>query len=339
MTNPDQAFSNLTDYSVRTPEIEDAPAVAGLFNHCSQLISGRNVAEPIDFENLWQSPDFDRLKNVRLVFSPGGELVGYGSVNCHAPYVHVRHQLRVLPDHQLGALPDAILAWGEARARQYIDQAPPDAEVLMRCGIDTKDAFARDLYARHGMAVVRYFQEMVIELGERPAEPEIPAGIGIRPFDQKTELEQVVLAYQDSFQDHFGYVEEPLDKIMEALQYMMDKDPHFDPEVQFVAMDGDEVAGFSLCATTTVEDPEMGYINVLGVRRAWRKRGLGLALLRHSFRKLYDKEAKRVGLDVDTASLTGATRLYEKAGMSVTRQYESFAKVLRPGKDLSTQSI
>jgi hypothetical protein len=35
-----------------------------------------------------------------------------------------------------------------------------------------------------------------------------------------------------------------------------------------------------------------------------------------------------VGLGVDAASLTGATRLYEKAGMHVTRRYDTYEKVL-----------
>jgi hypothetical protein len=34
---------------------------------------------------------------------------------------------------------------------------------------------------------------------------------------------------------------------------------------------------------------------------------------------------------VDTQNPTGATRLYEKAGMHVERQYDFFEKELRPG--------
>jgi len=43
-----------------------------------------------------------------------------------------------------------------------------------------------------------------------------------------------------------------------------------------------------------------------------------------------------VGLGVDAQSLTGATRLYEKAGIRVERQYDVYEKELRPGKDLSS---
>jgi hypothetical protein len=34
-------------------------------------------------------------------------------------------------------------------------------------------------------------------------------------------------------------------------------------------------------------------------------------------------------LGVDAQSVTGATRLYEKAGMRVTRRYDTYEKILR----------
>ena len=74
------------------------------------------------------------------------------------------------------------------------------------------------------------------------------------------------------------------------------------------------------------------------VRRRWRKLGLGLALLQHSFRQLHERGKKGVSLDVDASNLTGATRLYEKAGMSVTRQSDMYVQQLRPGRELWTRS-
>ncbi|HIE55100.1 MAG TPA: GNAT family N-acetyltransferase [Chromatiaceae bacterium] len=79
-------------------------------------------------------------------------------------------------------------------------------------------------------------------------------------------------------------------------------------------------------------------MKILGVTRPYRQRGLGLALLQHSFRQLYQRGQKGVSLGVDADSLTGATRLYEKAGMTVHRRYLEFSKLLRPGRDITTQS-
>ena len=53
------------------------------------------------------------------------------------------------------------------------------------------------------------------------------------------------------------------------------------------------------------------------MRRPWRRRGLGLALLLHSFRDFAARGATRVGLGVDAENTTGAVGLYERAGMHV----------------------
>jgi ribosomal protein S18 acetylase RimI-like enzyme len=90
-------------------------------------------------------------------------------------------------------------------------------------------------------------------------------------------------------------------------------------------------AGFSLCWQKSFGDPDMGWVGTLGVLRPWRRRGLGLALLQHSFARLYERGQRKVGLGVDAQSLTGATRLYEKAGMhsNPQRQISAFELELR----------
>jgi ribosomal protein S18 acetylase RimI-like enzyme len=81
----------------------------------------------------------------------------------------------------------------------------------------------------------------------------------------------------------------------------------------------------------------MGWVATLGVRRPWRKRGLGLALLEHSFVELQRRGSRRVGLGVDAQNITGATRLYEKAGMQPDLAWTNLAyeKELRSGVELS----
>ena len=83
----------------------------------------------------------------------------------------------------------------------------------------------------------------------------------------------------------------------------------------------------------------MGWVDTLGVRRPWRRQGLAEALLYHSFRELRRRGRTSVGLGVDASSLTGATRLYEKAGMRAIRKFTRYEKELRPGTDLKTQMI
>ena len=70
----------------------------------------------------------------------------------------------------------------------------------------------------------------------------------------------------------------------------------------------------------------MGWVDTLAVRRPWRRRGLGLALLLHSFRELRARGRERVGLGVDGENTTGAVRLYERAGMHVARRSDTYER-------------
>jgi mycothiol synthase len=186
---------------------------------------------------------------------------------------------------------------------------------------------------------VRHFFNMAIEMDAPPPEPVVPEGIHIRPFVRAQESHALVHAIRDAFRDHWGYVETPFEEDYAEWVSWMDDDPSFNESLWFVAMGGKEIAGFSLSYDIVGEGPDVGVIEQLGVLRPWRRRGLALALLQHSFGELYRRGKSTVTLGVDAQSLTGATRLYEKAGMHVRYQRDRYEKELRPGKDLSTQSV
>ena len=77
----------------------------------------------------------------------------------------------------------------------------------------------------------------------------------------------------------------------------------------------------------------MGFVNGLAVRPAWRRRGLGLALLRQAFTWFWERGERRVGLGVDTANPTDASRLYERAGMRAVWRPTSTRRCCAGGKE------
>jgi mycothiol synthase len=91
-----------------------------------------------------------------------------------------------------------------------------------------------------------------------------------------------------------------------------------------VAQDGDEVAGAAL----VYDYGDIGYVDTLAVRRPWRRAGVGMALLQAAFGALYGRGQREVQLMVDAESLTGATRLYERAGMRVLFRDDAYQKAL-----------
>jgi mycothiol synthase len=57
------------------------------------------------------------------------------------------------------------------------------------------------------------------------------------------------------------------------------------------------------------------FIDLLGVKRDYRKHGIGKALLLHTFGVAYQHNQKTILLYVDSDSLTNANRLYQEVGM------------------------
>jgi GNAT superfamily N-acetyltransferase len=111
---------------------------------------------------------------------------------------------------------------------------------------------------------------------------------------------------------------------------------NFRPELTYLAVArGDAIAGAAICH----DFMDIGWVGTLGVRRPWRRSGVGLALLHRAFGDFYDAGRRRVYLGVDAQSLTGATRLYERAGMHPERRHVFYEKVLRDGVDLATRVL
>ncbi len=136
-------------------------------------------------------------------------------------------------------------------------------------------------------------------------------------------------AVEDAFRDVWGRPRSPFERFIRMTEHEV-----FDPSLWFVAWDGPEIAGLALCKLVAGQ----GWVDVVGVRRPWRGRGLGLALLRHAFGEYHRRGVKRVGLSVDAESVTGAPRLYSRAGMYVTNCYVVYQRELRPGVDTSVRS-
>jgi mycothiol synthase len=95
----------------------------------------------------------------------------------------------------------------------------------------------------------------------------------------------------------------------------------FDPACWYLADGAGGLAG--VCLTW-----KEGWVKDLAVAPAARGRGLGEALLRHAFARLYERGVRRVGLKVDAANPTGALRLYERVGMHVVVRHLAYVKRL-----------
>jgi len=331
-------------FTARPATMDDVERAAELANLCAMELIGQPVTNANELRIDWALPSSDLETDIRLVFAPDQTLVGYAGVWDAAPHVHVHTWCYAHPAYRDRGVEDHLLDWGEARALQAVPKAPEGARVSVeQMRMDEDRAGGERLLAR-GYRVIRHSLEMQIEMCEPPPPPAFPAGITARsmadlPGDGDEQLRPVVEADREIFRDHWGFVEQPLEVEFADWKAWVEKDPEHDPKLWFLAMQGDQIVGLSLCTPKSPQDPEMAYVDSLGVRRPWRRQGIALAMLQHTFGQFYLRGTHKVGLSVDAQSLTGATRLYEKAGMHPARREALYEKELRPGVELSTQTL
>jgi mycothiol synthase len=323
----------------RPATMEDIPPVVDLFNTYSRWQTGKDQFKVEDITNEWQTPNFDPGRDIHVAFNDQGQPVGYIEFwDVGEPHVKYYSWGLVHPDYHRAGIGTRLLEWVEQRALQALPLAPADARVMLHHSVLSTNESANGLFARRGYQHIRSFYRMQIEFDGQPDQPLLPDGFTIRSIQPGEEPLAIRCAF-DSFHDHWGFVEEPFENYLSRWLHHIEKDKDYNPELYFIAMHGDEVAGVSLCYDHITEDPQMAWVGTLGVRKAFRRSGLGLALLQHSFCDFYQRGKPRAGLGVDASSLTGATRLYERAGMSVYRKSNTYELELRPGKDLTTQNI
>ena len=319
-------------FVLRRPTMDDIEGVLQLMQACEIEREGRPEATLEDTRLWWQSPDFMLTRDAWIVLSPEEKAIAFASVE-HRQHVRIFIGGDVHPDYRGRGIGTHLLQLNTERAYQHIAEASTDARVSMLAWSDEKNVAAQYLLEKHDFKQIRSFWRMKIELHETPPTPKWADGITVRTLADDMHLFRSVFeADEDAFQDHWGHI--PMN--FEEWEYWTSKRENFDPSLWFLAMDGNEIAAVSLCED---EKEQGGWVQSLGVRRQWRRKGIGEALLYQSFGEFYKRGIHDVYLGVDASSLTGATRLYERVGMHVYRRADMYEKEIRAGREMSTQFV
>ncbi len=329
-------------WSVRAPRRDDVARVVELLNARSQELHGENQSTHESVESWWGKQGFDLEQDLLLALDGHGAVGGLAFVADEGePHASIGCSASVHPQHEDdGRLWDSLLAWDLRRAMDFVSLAPREIRVAATAQAAATDAARNAALERAGFRALRAENRMRIDLAALPPAAQWPVGIAVRTADLKADLPDIVALYRESWRDHWGFVERPYaDVLATFLSEIEGRCGPIDPSLWFLAVEGKDVVGMSLCIPGLEDDPTGGYVYELGVRPAWRKRGIALALLHHTFAEFGRRGYVGVELNVDSQSLTGALRVYERAGMRAIRQSIVYEKELRPGIDLATRSL
>jgi mycothiol synthase len=284
---------------VRHPRKDESAAVTAVLNEHSRRLHGTDDLTVAELEEDWFGPEIEFPDDVFLA-ELSGRIIGYADVIAYGDTSWL--DVRCIDPRAYDPLFSALVPRAREKGHEHLRGWAPD-----------KDDVLHEAYARAGFRPFRHSFRMEIELAGDLPEPSWPEGFVVRVYREGDER-RVHNAQEDSFADTWGYAPQPFEK---WAHYMMGSG--FQPEHWFLVETGDELAAIALCRVPPTE-PDIGWVNILGVPPAFRRRGLAIALLQHVFRHFAAVGKERVGLGVDAENPTGAVRLYERAGMHVARR-------------------
>ncbi|MDQ3992143.1 MAG: GNAT family N-acetyltransferase [Actinomycetota bacterium] len=300
----------------RAPKLGDLPAVLELMRAHDAAAWGDSDWTEQDLRELWAELDLERDA---WIVEVDGRPAGYvdfekrrGGRMIADGYVH--------PQYRGRGVGTALAEMAERRAAGEAERRTGRA--YLQYGALLADAGTAAFFERRGYRDVRHQWRMLAELDASPS-VQLPDGIVIEPY--RSGEERTIHAALEEAWAAGAWLHTP--RSYEEYAASTFARPGHDPSLYWVARDGDQIAGAILCDWK--RNGDWGWVGTLGVRPAWRRRGIGEALLEVSFAEFFRRGENRVALQVDAQSSTGAPRLYERVGMRVLYEVAVYEKELR----------
>lgn len=303
-------------FTTRRPTMEDAQAVADLIVACDIDEFGKPEWNLADQLAMWRRKGLDLETDAWMIFASDETLAGYMHMYDAGEVVHLNNNSCVHPRFKHTVLGDWILENAEAWALERIE----DRQIVLRHVVNAAEPVKVNRMERHGYHAVRHAFIMHIDLTQPPTRPKVPERILLRPFVRGEDDRLVWSCIQEAFRDLWQHNDVPFDEWASLVL----EHGAFAPHLSYLALDDQLVVG----ATITMNDSLGGWVQQVAVRRPWRGRGIGLALLDTVFGELHKLGVPHAGLEVDAENPSGALQLYWRAGMHVKDQFTEFRKDL-----------
>lgn len=327
----------LADGSTARPaRLDDAPDMLAIYYAVSQKLIGEPEETLEEIVDTMQEPFVDLVRDVRVVHTPQGELIGFGWVYLRL-LRDVEIDLYMHPDYWATdtVVMPYLTAWAETRARDALALVPEHERVTVTAWCYHNDDWYQAHLRQLGLEVVRSSYLMWIDFNELLPAPVLPAGLTIREFRRDEDWHYVFDVRREAWLDMWGFVPRTYEEDYTDWRHYWEK--NFQEGYWFVAEQDGAAVGVCLGEPTYNGADDVAYIASVGVRRANRRQGIAFSLLTAALAQFQARGKRAASLYVDASSLTGAVALYERAGMHVKRRFDRMQKELRAGVDQRVQ--
>ena len=317
-----------TDFNAVLGVIQAAAQADGLPRPISAAELRARVQMPHD------DPHLDPTDDMWVVATRAAGVVAYadGWLNGQDGQRSYRTECFVQPEQRGRGIGRALLTRQMQRAQAIARKlAAPGAPVTLTFVARAweKQTAAVTVLEAKGLQRARAYLEMARDLS-RPVAAGAPpaAGLRLEAWTDPRADQAIWQAYNEAFADHWGYAPESFDSFSQRLLV-----GHTQRQHSFVAWAGNVVAGASLNDMDESRARGPAWVRQLFVRRAWRGRGLGRALLDASLRRAAELGYSQAGLMVDAENQCGAIRLYRSAGFEEAARRITFQAQLTASLD------
>ena len=301
---------------MRPPTRDDAAAVVELINTCQTALGDAPDMSVEELQRDWIGVDLD--DESVLVFTSDGQVVGCADL-MNRRYVQVNVYADALPGPHRDAVFALLVKWGEAWAVSHKHLGDGVEQTEVHFFRRANDEVACRALETAGYENVRTHYVMVADLTEPPPAPVWPEGVTARAYRPGEDDATLFEAAEESFQDMWNRPPSTQERWLQPTQA-----ENFDPSLWFLPLHQPSGTAAGVCLCSVIGD--VGDVDTLGVRRPWRRQGLGLALLHHAFDEFWRRGIRHVRLSVDAESPTGAPRLYERVGFRVEKRFARYVK-------------
>ena len=271
----------------------------------------------------------DVLKDI-LVAEHDGQIIGY-SRNFWDKIqkdnaIHYSHFASVLPEWNNKGIREVFFTWNESRLKEIAEAHDPGIEKCIMCWVSPKADEWESILASNEYTIARFSFLMVrLDLENIPDLP-LPEGIIVRPTTPE-DYRKIWDAAKEIFADEWAepeWQDEWYDRWLNQ--------PIFQTELWQIAWHGDEVAGMVRSYISVPENEEFnrkwGYTENIGIRRAYRGKGLAKALIARSLQIVKDQGMEQAALGVDAENPSGAFHLYKLMGFQEYQRWKTYKKEL-----------
>lgn len=304
-----------TSSRIRRPAPSDLAAVVDLLNACDVAETGSPDTTLEDIENDWTLDGFDLSRDAWVAVRPEEQVVGYAYTGDQLRSGELEADVWVHPSVNEPGLTGRLLTLAQRRALE-LSRERGYAEARLDIFCNTTNGEKRELLRSRGFRVLRTVYRMAIDLTSPPI-VSAPAGVDIRSFRLPDDVTIMHATLSEAFADGFWRSHEPFD----AWRARLMGHSSFDPGLWLIAWEGSEAVG----GVIAYDHGDLGWVKSLGVRRDWRRRGIGRALLAAALSALVARGQNHVELGVDAEGAAEPLRLYETAGMTISFAYEAYS--------------